>query len=41
MHIYPHGHQGEAAGNLAIDDPTAKATAELVEQERIPNQGRT
>jgi cysteine-rich secretory family protein len=36
IHIDPHGYQGETSGNLVRDDPTAKATSELVEQERIP-----
>jgi hypothetical protein len=36
MHINPHGYQGSTSGNLVRDDPTAKATSELVDQERIP-----
>lgn len=34
LHIDPHGYQGSTSGNLVRDDPTAKATSELVEQER-------
>lgn len=35
-HINPHGYQGATSGNLVRDDPTARATSELVAQERIP-----
>jgi hypothetical protein len=34
LHINPHGYPGLTSGNLVRDDPTAKATSELVEQER-------
>lgn len=34
--INPHGYQGATSGNLVRDDPTARATSELVAQERIP-----
>lgn len=33
---YSHGYKGLTSGNLVRDDPTDKATSELVEQERIP-----
>jgi len=36
LHVYPHGYKGLTSGNLVRDDPTDKATSELVEQERIP-----
>lgn len=34
LHINPHGYPGLTSGNLVREDPTAKATSELVEQER-------
>ena len=35
--INPYGYQGATSGNLVRDDPTARATSELVAQEeRIP-----
>lgn len=36
LHIDPHGYQGATSGNSVRDDPTAKATSELVDQETIP-----
>lgn len=36
IHVDPHGYQGKTSANLVRDDPTAKATSELVDEERIP-----
>jgi hypothetical protein len=36
LHVYPHGYQGNTQANLVRNDPTDKATEELVAQEVGP-----
>jgi hypothetical protein len=36
LHVYPHGYQGNTQANLVSNDPTDKATEELVAQEVGP-----